>query len=103
LNEPLDVSPDFYDFTNLYYLADRLSDFDPATGAGKITWQRAQYFTRYAFDHMASGIATVGANEFPGNEYEANPVLPFSLEFVSPNTVRIRARPDCKSPRKANP
>ncbi|MGD0382970.1 MAG: alpha-xylosidase [Thermoguttaceae bacterium] len=92
LNEPLDVSPDFYDFTNLYYLADRLSDFDPATGAGKITWQRAQYFTRQAFDHMASGITTVGPNEFPGNEYEANPVLPFSLEFVSPNTVRIRAK-----------
>ncbi len=92
LNEPVDLSPDFYDFTNLYYLADKLADFDPAIGAGKITWQRAQYFTRQAFDHMAAGINAVGPNEFPGNEYEANPVLPFSIEFVSPSTVRIRAK-----------
>jgi alpha-D-xyloside xylohydrolase len=92
LNEPVDISPDFYDFTNLYYLADRLSDFDPATGTGKLSWQRAQYITRQAFDHMASGITPVGPNEFPGNEYEANPVLPFSIEFVSPSTVRIRAK-----------
>ncbi len=92
LNEPVDISPDFYDFTNLYYLADRLSSFDPATGTGKITWQRAQYITRQAFDHMASGINPVGPNEFPSNEYEANPMLPFSIEFVSPSTVRIRAK-----------
>jgi alpha-D-xyloside xylohydrolase len=92
LNEPVDISPDFYDFTNLYYLADRLSDFDPATGTGKIAWQRAQYITRQAFDHMAAGINPVGPNEFPSNEYEANPVLPFSIEFISPSTVRIRAK-----------
>jgi hypothetical protein len=37
LNEPVDVSGDFRDFSNLYYLADKLADFDPATGSGKIT------------------------------------------------------------------
>jgi alpha-D-xyloside xylohydrolase len=52
LNEPIDVSGDFRDFSNLYYLADRLAAFDPATGAGQITWQRSQYVTRQAFDNM---------------------------------------------------
>ena len=37
LNEPVDVSGDFRDFTNLYYLADKLANFDPATASGKIT------------------------------------------------------------------
>ncbi len=92
LNEPVDISPDFYDFTNLYYLADRLSDFDPATGTGRLAWQRAEYVTHQAFDHMAPVITPAGPNEFPGNEYKTNPVLPFSLEFVSPSTVRIRAK-----------
>ncbi len=92
LNEPVDISPDFRDFTNLYYLADKLSDFDPAAATGKITWQRAQYFTRQAFDNFLAVIQPTQPNEFPGNEYEANPTLPFSLEFVSPNTVRIRAK-----------
>ena len=64
-------------------------DFDPATASGKITWQRAAYSTRQAFDNMLAVINPVEPNEFPGIEYEANPTLPFRLEFVSPNTVRI--------------
>jgi alpha-D-xyloside xylohydrolase len=92
LNEPVDISGDFRDFTNLYYLADKLASFDPATASGKITWQRAAYSTRQAFDNMLAMINPVRPNEFPANEYEANPVLPFKLEFVSPSTVRIRVQ-----------
>lgn len=92
LGEPKDVSSDFYDFKNLYYFADQLTDYNPSTGAGKLTWTRSQFSTRQAFNHMASGLDPVAPNEFPANEYAANPVFPFSLEFVSPNTVRIRAK-----------
>jgi alpha-D-xyloside xylohydrolase len=90
LNDPVDVSGDFRDFSDLYYLADKLADFDPATGTGKITWQRSEYFTRQAFNNMLAVIKPVAPNEFPENEYAANPSLPFSIEFVSPRTVRIR-------------
>jgi alpha-D-xyloside xylohydrolase len=90
LNDPIDVSGDFRDFSNLYYLADQLADFDPATGQGKITWQRSGYFTRQAFDNMLAVIKPVTPNEFPENEYAANPTLPFSVEFVSPRTLRLR-------------
>ena len=90
LNDPIDVSGDFRDFSDLYYLADHLADFDPATGAGKITYQRAEYFTRQAFDNMLAVIKPVEPNEFPTDQYAANPTLPFSVEFVSPRTVRIR-------------
>ena len=90
LNDPIDVSGDFRDFSNLYYLADRLTAFDPATGTGKITWQRSEYFTRQAFNNMLAVIKPVTPNEFPENEYAANPSLPFSVEFVSPRTLRLR-------------
>ncbi len=90
LNEPVDISPDFRDFANTYFLADQLADFDPATGQGQIQWQRAQYFTRQAFDNMLAGIKPVGPNEFPDTEYAANPTLPFSIQFVSPRTIRLR-------------
>ncbi len=92
LNEPIDVSRDFRDFTNTYFLADRLVDFDPAKATGKIAWRRAEYSVGYAFDNMTAAIKQVGPNEFPANEYEANPTLPFSVEFISPRTVRIRAK-----------
>jgi alpha-D-xyloside xylohydrolase len=90
LNEPIDVSGDFRDFSDLYYLADKLDSFDPATHSGKVTYQRAQYFTRQAFDNMLAMIKPVGPNEFPENEYQANPTLPFAIDFVSPRTLRIR-------------
>jgi alpha-D-xyloside xylohydrolase len=90
LNDPVDVSGDFRDFSDLYYLADKLADFDPATGTGKITWQRSEYSTRQAFNNMLAVIKPITPNEFPENEYAANPSLPFSIEFVSPRTLRIR-------------
>src|SRR5215510_14302233 len=90
LNEPIDVSGDFRDFANTYYVADRLAAFDPATHSGKINYLRFEYFTRQAFDNMLAGPKPVAANEFPENEYEASPVLPFSIEFASPRTLRIR-------------
>jgi len=90
LNEPIDVSGDFRDFSDLYYLADKLAGFDPATGRGEITYQRAEYFTRQAFDNMLAVIKPVEPNEFPTDQYAANPALPFSIEFVSPRTVRLR-------------
>src|ERR1017187_4551309 len=62
LNDPVDVSGDFRDSSDLYYLADRLAAFDPATGTGKITWQRAQYITPQAFDNMLRLIGTGAAD-----------------------------------------
>ena len=85
LNDPVDVSPDFRDFANTYYLADHVAEFDPATHAGKIFYQRAQFFTRQAFDNMLAVLKPVPANEFPEKEYPASPSLPFSIEFVSPS------------------
>ncbi len=89
LNEVVDVSKDFRNFSNTYYLADRLVEFNPATASGKISYQRSEYFTRQAFDNILGVLKSVQANEFPENEYQANPVLPFSIEFVSPRTVRL--------------
>ena len=64
LNEPVDVSGDFRDFANTYYLADKLAQFDPATASGKITWQRAEYVTKQAFNNMLGGITPIQPNEF---------------------------------------
>jgi alpha-D-xyloside xylohydrolase len=90
LNGPVDVSGDFHDLANFYYLADRLADFDPATHSGKIIYQRAQFSVRHAFDNDLAAVTPARPNEFPENEYAANPSLPFSIEFVSPKTFRIR-------------
>ena len=91
LNAPVDISGDFKDFTNTYYLADSLSKFDPATASGELTYKRYNYNTRQAFDNMLGVLSPAKANEFPSTEYAASPSLPFSIQFVSDRTIRIKA------------
>ncbi|MGD0343034.1 MAG: TIM-barrel domain-containing protein, partial [Bacteroidales bacterium] len=91
LNEPYDISSDFRNFTNTYYLADSLSSFNPETGKGELTYRRYQYFTRMAFNNMLGVLKASKPVDFPENEYAVSPSLPFSVEFISPRTIRIRA------------
>ena len=92
LNEAVDISEDFRNFTNTYFIADNLVEFDPATGQGKVKWARHVYKTNQAFDNMLATLTPSDGNEFPAIEYEADPVMPFALEFVSPRTVRIKMK-----------
>ena len=90
LNAPVDVSKDFENYLNTFYFADELTSFDPVTGKGTVKYTRYEYKTRQAFNNMMMKPDTVASNEFPTTEYEASPVLPFSLQFVSERTVRIK-------------
>lgn len=91
LNEPTDISPDFTNFQNTYYLAEELTSFDPETASGTLKYNRYEYGTRMAFNNLLATLSPVEANEFPGTEYAARPELPFSIQFVSSRTVRIKA------------
>ncbi|MCB0637868.1 MAG: alpha-xylosidase, partial [Lewinella sp.] len=90
LNEPLDISADYSDYRNTFYLADELVAFDPATGQGTLKYLRHNYATRQAFNNTLSRLVPAEANEFPGTEYEASPELPFAVQFVSDRTIRIK-------------
>jgi alpha-D-xyloside xylohydrolase len=92
VNEPVDISKDFYDFQNTYYVAAKLESFDPATASGEIKYERYEYATRMAFNNMLGGLNKVQQNEFPSNEYEASPIMPFVIEFISDRAIRIKAK-----------
>jgi alpha-D-xyloside xylohydrolase len=103
MNEPYDISGDFRNFTNAYYLADSLASFNPETGKGEIKYRRYEYYTRMAFNNMLGVLKPTKPIDFPEGEYAVSPVLPFSVELISPRTIRIRAcsrfevRPDQES------
>ena len=90
LNSPVDVSKDFVDYNNTFYFADELASFDPQTASGTVKYLRHEFQTRQAFSNMLMRPVPVEANEFPTTEYEASPELPFSLQFISDRTVRLR-------------
>jgi alpha-D-xyloside xylohydrolase len=92
LSDLVDISSDFRDYTSGYFLADHLAAFDPATATGTLVWQRNQLSPRIAFDNMEAVLQPFNGVTFPEGEYAINPELPFSIEFVTPRTVRIRLK-----------
>ncbi len=92
LSQPLDISGDFHDFKNTYFVADRLTKFDPAKAEGDVSWRQNVYEVRRAFDNDMAFLTPTNGSVFPNGEYEVNPQLPFSLQFVSPRTVRVRMK-----------
>lgn len=90
LGDPIDVGRDFWKMENVYFIGNKVMNFDPATGAGTLAWDRYLRNTTLSFNKMDVGLGKGRATEFPGTEYDENPVLPFSVTFVSPRTVRFR-------------
>ena len=90
LGDPVDVSRDFWKMENVYFVGSKVAGFDAARGRGTLVWDRYLRNTSLSFNKIDLGLSKGRATEFPGTEYDENPALPFSLDFVSPRTVRLR-------------
>ncbi|HET8656258.1 MAG TPA: TIM-barrel domain-containing protein, partial [Longimicrobiaceae bacterium] len=90
LGDPVDVSQEFERLDATYFVASHVTKFDPATGQGELQWDRYRRVPAYSFAKVDANLVRAQGNEFPGTEYQSDPVLPFSISFVSPRTVRIR-------------
>jgi alpha-D-xyloside xylohydrolase len=90
LGDPVDVSADFQKMEQVYFVGNRVVNFDAATGAGMLQWDRYLRSTTLSFNKIDMVLSKGKATEFPGTEYDENPALPFSISFVSPRTVRLR-------------
>ena len=71
-------------------MASAVTEFDPASGAGTLRWDRHERQPSYSFAKLDIPFTRARGNEFPGTEYDVDPSLPFSLTFVRPRTVRLR-------------
>lgn len=90
LGEPIDMSLDFKDFHNTFFFADKLASFNAADGKGKITWKRSSLYTRQAFNVNTILPQDLKMLDFPGEAYEQDPDLDFTIDFITPRTLRIR-------------
>ena len=90
LSMPKDMSADFYDLSNTYFLADSLSSFDTKTGEGKILWKRHQLMPRQAFNTNTFLLQPLNSLDFPDTAYPQDPELDFSITPINENTLRIR-------------
>jgi alpha-D-xyloside xylohydrolase len=99
LNDPVDVSQEFQKPEQVYFVGSKVADFDAATGRGSLQWDRYLRSTTLSFNKIDVTLGRGRATEFPGTEYDQDPVLPFSITFVSPRTVRLRFTTHGEMPR----
>jgi alpha-D-xyloside xylohydrolase len=90
LGEPIDVSQEFTKIENNYFAGNRVTSFDAATGAGTLEWRRYGRRATYSFMKVDEGLSPDRQNEEFPSEYDANPSARFSIEFVTPRTIRLR-------------
>ena len=89
-NNARDMSTDFSDLSNTYFLADSLSAFDAATASGKVNWKRYRLSPRQAFNLNGYWPVRMQMLDFPDTQYDNDPDLAFQLQFIDDRTVRIR-------------
>ncbi|MBR5326879.1 MAG: alpha-xylosidase [Prevotella sp.] len=85
-----DMSTDFYDLSNTYFIADSLVSFDVAKGEGLVLWKRYRLSPRQAFNLNGYWPVRMQMLDFPDAAYENDPELRLSVEFITPRTARIR-------------
>ncbi len=111
LDQSVDVSRDFSDFTNTYFFVDSLTSFDTKTGRGTVVWKRQQLMPRQAFNANTYLHQPLKSLDFPNTAYPQDPELGFSIEPVNARTLRFRMHtssvtpewPDSLSPMLAGP
>lgn len=111
MDQSIDVSRDFSDFTSTYFFVDSLTSFDTKTGRGTVIWKRQQLMPRQAFNANTYLHQPLKSLDFPNTAYPQNPELGFSIEPVNARTLRFRMHtspvtpewPDSLSPMLAGP
>ena len=85
-----DMSTDFYDLANTYFLADSLVSFDTTKGEGLVQWKRYRLSPRQAFNLNGYWPVRMQMLDFPDAAYDNDPELRLKIEFITPRTARIR-------------
>ena len=89
MNTPKDMSTDFSDLSNTYFLADSIASFDTGKAIGTVKWDRYRLSPRQAFNLNGYWPVRMQMLDFPSTEYDNDPVLKIQLRFISPRCVRL--------------
>ena len=84
-----DMSTDFSDMGNTYFLADSLASFDTAKGEGLVNWKRYRMSPRQAFNLNGYWPVRMKMLDFPDTQYDNDPNLKIRVKVVDDRTVRV--------------
>ena len=90
IGDLVDVSQEFQKLEQVYFTGNKVINFDSESGNGTLEWARYTRQPGISFNKIDPGFVSTKSNEFPASEYDENPVLPFSISFISPRAIRLR-------------
>lgn len=84
-----DVSGDFSDLANTYFLADSITSFDLNKGEGALNWKRYRLAPRQAFNLNGYWPVRMQMLDFPDTQYDNDPNLKIKVQKVDDRTLRV--------------
>ena len=84
-----DMSGEFSDFSNTYFLADSLAGFDLNKGEGMLNWKRYRLAPRQAFNLNGYQPVRMKMLDFPDTQYDNDPNLRIKVQKIDNRTLRV--------------
>ena len=92
LNNPIDISKDFYALENEYYIPGRITSFDATKNQGSIRWNFHRYTLDWFFNKIDKHLQQLDDKGAPFQDYDVHPQCDFSVSFISSRTIRLRMK-----------
>ena len=84
-----DMSGEFSDLSNTYFLADSLTAFDLDKGEGLLNWKRYRLAPRQAFNLNGYWPVRMQMLDFPDTQYDNDPNLRIRVQKIDGRTLRV--------------
>ena len=84
-----DMSGDFSDLANTYFLADCITGFDLNRGEGLLNWKRYRLAPRQAFNLNGYWPVRMKMLDFPDTQYDNDPNLKIRIQKIDDRTLRV--------------
>ena len=84
-----DMSGEFSDLSNTYFLADSLAGFDLNKGEGLLNWKRYRLAPRQAFNLNGYQPVRMKMLYFPDTQYDNDPNLRIKVQKIDNRTLRV--------------
>lgn len=90
LNQPLDISGDFFEPDNDCFIAQEIGEFDPDKGKGTLQWNFHRWVNELSFNQGGRRLKAFSDREIFWKDIPVNPLLPFQLSFINSRVFRLR-------------
>ena len=92
LNNPVDISTDFHQLQNEFFIPGAVTAFDGNNGTGQLQWNFHRYLLDWFFNKIDKHLQQLDDKGAPYQDYDVHPECRFSISFITARTLRLRMK-----------